>query len=389
MGITTVVRRRALALQQQKTEQQTLGHDLYSENQQLRRQLKAFLAQARSNEQKMRRFQEQELQLIRLNSLVQLINTIIYDYRTAFELDAVTLTLIDPSYELQHIMEDEGVVLADHPALAFLSTSDELDAFYGVTAGPQLGAYRPEQHEFLFSAVKTKPASVALMPLIRYDELIGSLNLGCVKSERFITGSATDFLQRLSAVVAICLENAANHERLKRVGLTDFLTGINNRRFFDQRLSEEIMRVQRQESLLGCLLLDIDNFKRVNDTYGHRAGDQVLKEISFLAKQQLRGTDVFARFGGEEFSVLLIDSNAVVTLEIAERIRSAIAELTVTLDDGQELQVTVSIGVSIYTGGEKVSGSFESAEVLVDQADQALYKAKNSGKNRVICFGDE
>ena len=378
-----------MALQQQKTEQQTTADELYSENQQLRRQLKAFLSQARTNEQKMRRFQEQELQLIRLNSLVQLINTIIYDYRTAFELDVVTLTLIDPSYELQHIMEDEGVVLADHPALVFASNGDELDAFYGLTAGPQLGGYQPEQHEFLFSGVKTKPASVALMPLIRYDELIGSLNLGCVKCERFVEGSATDFLQRLSAVVAICLENAANHERLKRVGLTDFLTGVNNRRFFDQRLSEEIMRAQRKESLLGCLLLDIDNFKHVNDTYGHRAGDQVLKEISFLTKQQLRGTDVFARFGGEEFSALLIDSNEAVTLEIAERIRSAIAELTVTLDDGQKLQITVSIGVSLYMGGEKVSGSFETSEILVDQADQALYKAKNSGKNRVICFGDE
>jgi diguanylate cyclase (GGDEF)-like protein len=380
---------KGLVLQQQKTEQHTTADELYSENQQLRRQLKAFLSQARSNEQKMRRFQEQELQLIRLNSLVQLINTIIYDYRTAFELDAVTLTLVDPSYELQHIMEDEGVVLADHPALAFVSTGDELDAFYGLTAGPQLGAYQPEQHKFLFSGVKAKPASVALMPLIRYDELIGSLNLGSAKCERFVEGSATDFLQRLSAVVAICLENAANHERLKRVGLTDFLTGINNRRFFDQRLSEEIMRAQRKGSVLGCLLLDIDNFKHVNDTYGHRAGDQVLKEISFLTKQQLRGTDVFARFGGEEFSVLLIDSNDAVTLEIAERIRSAIAELTITLDDGQKLQVTVSIGVSLYTGGEKVSGSFEASEIVVDQADQALYKAKNSGKNCVVCFGDE
>jgi len=378
-----------LALQQQKTEQQTTADDLYSENQQLRRQLKAFLTQARSNEQKMRRFQEQELKLIQLNSLVKLINTIIYDYRTAFELDAVTLTLIDPSYELQHIMEDEGVVLADHSALDFISTGNALDAFYGITAEPQLGAYQAELHEFLFPKVKTKPTSVALMPLIRYNELIGSLNLGSVRSERFVTGSATDFLQRLSAVVAICLENAANHERLKRVGLTDFLTGINNRRFFDQRLSEEIMRAQRKESLLGCLLLDIDNFKRVNDTYGHRAGDQVLKEISFLTKQQLRGTDVFARFGGEEFSVLLIDSNEAITLEIAERIRAAIAGLTVTLDDGQKLQITVSIGLSLYEGGERFSGSLEESEALIDQADQALYKAKNSGKNRVVCFGDK
>ncbi|MFC1602661.1 GGDEF domain-containing protein, partial [Pseudomonadota bacterium] len=102
-----------------------------------------------------------------------------------------------------------------------------------------------------------------------------------------------------------------------------------------------------------------------------------------------RGTDVLARFGGEEFSILLIDSDEVVTLEIAERIRRAIAELSTTLDDGQKLQVTVSIGVSLYTGGEKISGSFESSESLVDQADQALYKAKSSGKNCVVCYGNE
>ncbi len=366
-----------------------MGNDLYSENQQLHRHLKAFLSQARTNEQKMHRFQGQELQLIRLNSLVQLVNTIIYDYRTAFELDVVTLTLVDPSYELQHIMEDEGVVLGDHPELAFVSSVDALDDFYGVTAEPQLGIYHAELHGFLFSKVKITPGSVALMPLIRYDELIGSLNLGCVKPERFVEGSATDFLQRLSAVVAICLENAANHERLKRVGLTDFLTGINNRRFFDQRLSEEIMRAQRKESLLGCLLLDIDNFKRVNDTCGHRVGDKVLKQISSLTKQQLRATDVLARFGGEEFSVLLIDSDENVTMEIAQRIRSAIAELSIALDDGREVRVTVSIGVSLYSAGEKDTGSLEFAEELVDRADQALYRAKTSGKNRVVCFGGE
>ncbi|HEC17062.1 MAG TPA: sensor domain-containing diguanylate cyclase [Sedimenticola sp.] len=365
-----------------------MDNDLYSENQQLRRQLRAFVSQARSNEQKMRRFQEQELQLIRLSSLVQLINTIIYDYRTAFGLDTVTLTLIDPSYEIQHIMEDEGVVLEDHPELIFTATGDELDAFYGVSGGPRLGPYQPEVHGFLFAGVKHKPASMALMPLIRYDELIGSLNLGSSKPERFVEGSATDFLQRLSAVVAICLENAANHERLKRVGLTDFLTGINNRRFFDQRLSEELMRTQRQGGSLGCLLLDIDNFKGVNDTYGHRAGDQVLKGISALVRQQLRGPDVLARFGGEEFSVLLIDSDASVAQEIAERIRSAIAEHPVQVENEQVLRVTVSIGVAVFGGDAPGQGLLELGECLIDQADQALYQAKNSGKNKVVYFGD-
>lgn len=364
-----------------------MSSDLYSENQQLRRQVKAFLTQARSNEQKMRRFQEQELRLISLSSLVDLINTIINEYRASFELDFVTLTLIDPSFEIQHILEDEGITLSEHPDLSFTPSDEALDAFYGITATPRLSAYDAEVHEFLFAGRSLKPASVALLPLVRYGSLIGSLNLGSLKDERFVAGSATDFLQRLAAVVAICLENATNHERLKRVGLTDFLTGINNRRFFDQRLIEELTRTQRCGEPLACLLLDIDNFKGVNDTYGHRVGDQVLKETSKLLRQQLRCSDVLARFGGEEFSILLINSGAAISAEIAERIRQGIEAMPVELDDGSILNITLSIGFSVFHAGHEDEPTQRLAEILVDQADQALYKAKNSGKNRVINFG--
>ena len=225
--------------------------DLYAENQMLRRQLKAFLAEARANEQKMRRFQAQELRLISPNSLVDLINVILNEYRTSFELDMVSLALIDPSFEIQHILEDEGINLDEHPGLIFSLELDELDALYGPTAAPLLGPFKTEQHQTLFDNSAHPPASVALIPLIRYGELIGSLNLGSHKEERFIIGSGTDFLERLAAIAAICLENAANHERLKRVGVTDFLTSINNRRFFDQRLIEDVTRLKRQGGALG------------------------------------------------------------------------------------------------------------------------------------------
>jgi diguanylate cyclase (GGDEF)-like protein len=364
-----------------------MSSDLYSENQQLRRQVKAFLSQARSNEQKMRRFQEQELRLISLSSLADLINTIINEYRSSFELDFVTLTLIDPSFEIQYILEDDGIDLREHPDLLFSQSDEILDTFYGISGKPKIGAYNTNEHEFLFSSHSQKPTSVALLPLVRYGSLIGSLNLGSLKTERFIAGSATDFLERLAAVVAICLENAANHERLKRVGLTDFLTGINNRRFFDQRLIEELTRTQRCGEPLACMLLDIDNFKGVNDRYGHRAGDQVLKETSKLLRQQLRCSDVLARFGGEEFSILLINSGAAIGTEIAERIRQGIEEMPVELDDGTTLRITLSIGFSVFQDQLGSEPTDRLAEILVDQADQALYKAKERGKNQVIDFG--
>ncbi|MEW5754775.1 MAG: DUF484 family protein [Pseudomonadota bacterium] len=361
--------------------------DLYTTNQQLRKQLRAFFSQARANELKMRRFQEQELRLISLNSLPELLHTLLHDYRAAFELDVVTLSLIDPAFELQHILTDEGMDLDAHTGLMFCETADELDAFYGFSGAPVLDKYHPERHGALFARCEAKPASIALVPLLRYGEMIGSLNLGSFREERFVTGSGTDFLQRLAAVAAICLENAANHERLKRVGLTDFLTAVNNRRFFEQRLGEELTRAKRRNEPLSCLLLDIDHFKRINDTYGHRAGDQVLKAFADLVRRQLRCSDILARYGGEEFVVLLVDSPADVAVEIAERIRNELAGHAITVDNGQVIRATVSVGVALIQCAHDPRPSQEIGAMLVEQADQALYQAKNEGRNRVVCAG--
>ena len=360
--------------------------DLYKENQTLRRQLKAFVSQARSNEQKMQRFQEQELRLISLNSLAKLVETIIYEYRASFELDMVTLALVDPAFEIRHILEDDGG-LHKHPHLIFCESADKLDSLFGYSGTPVLDYYQESEHCKIFPSSAESPASVALLPLIRYGEMIGSLNLGSLRSERFVKGSGTDFLQRLAAVVAICLENACNHERLKRVGLTDFLTSVNNRRYFDQRLLEEMTRCKRQQLSTSCLLLDIDLFKRINDNYGHRAGDLVLKQFSALIRQQLRVSDVLARYGGEEFVAILVDTPTNLTIEIAERIRSELENHPITLESGETIQVTVSIGVAMIEGGNDSRSAEEMGAALVELADQALYRAKNEGRTRVECNG--
>ncbi len=360
--------------------------DLYSENQSLRRQLKAYLSQARANEQKMHRFQEQELRLISLNSLAKLVETIVYEYRASFELDMVTLALVDPTYEIRHILEDEGG-LHKHPQLVFCESADKLDSLFGFGGTPILESYNAEEHQKLFPNSHQPPASIALLPLIRYGEMIGCLNLGSLREERFVKGSGTDFLQRLAAVVAICLENASNHERLKRVGLTDFLTAVNNRRFFDQRLMEEMTNCKRQGNSASCLLLDIDFFKKINDQYGHRAGDQVLKEFAALIRKQLRVSDILARYGGEEFVVLLVNTPSTVSVEIAERIRSELERHTIHLENGDTLYVTVSIGVALIDNRDNTRSAEEMGSTLVEQADQALYRAKNEGRNQVVCNG--
>ena len=184
--------------------------DLYRENQGLRRRLRAFFSQARENEQRMQRFQEQEMRLISTASLSELVQRVLFNYRTAFQIDVVSLVLYDPEYEIQRILEEEGVRMDELEQLCFVQEIDDLDNLFGISTEPQLGPFQVRQHQFLFEENTTAPKSVALLPLVRYGELIGSLNLGSERSNRFVEGYATDFLQRLATIVAICLENATN-----------------------------------------------------------------------------------------------------------------------------------------------------------------------------------
>ena len=362
---------------------------LIEEHQRLKQQLDTVIEQARENELKMQRFQAQELRLIGTRSLSALIQNILYNYRTSFALDAVSLALYDQHYEIHRVLEEEGTRLAELSNLIFISDRRPLTELFGPTLTPQLGLFNPRSHAGLFAKSIPKLKSVALLPLTRYGDLIGSLNLGSINEHRFAETSATDFLQRLATIVAICLENTINHERLKRVGLTDSLTGINNRRFFDQRIGEEIARALRTREPLACLLLDIDYFKQVNDTYGHQAGDQVLRQTATLIREQLRNSDVLARYGGEEFAVLLPNTSAYSAVDIAQRIRDSIAQHRYTIkmhDDTLSLSKTLSIGVAAMDAAT-IPGDVEPLITsLIERTDKALYQAKNSGRNCVCAL---
>ncbi|MEJ2566076.1 MAG: sensor domain-containing diguanylate cyclase [Gammaproteobacteria bacterium] len=362
--------------------------DIHAENKLLRRRLEDYVAQAHKNESKLRRFQSHALRLIGLNSLFELIQDILYPNPAVFNWDVVTLLLLDPEYEVRRILEEEGIELRDHVGLLFATQDDDFDVLFPTSLFPWLGPYKAKRHGPLFSSTRRSPNSVALLPLVRHGRLIGSLNIGSYNAERFVRGVSTDFLEYLAAVVAICIENATNLERLKRQGLTDTLTAINNRRFFDQRLNEELERAVRENVQLTCLLLDVDFFKRVNDSYGHQIGDYVLREVAALIRAQLRGSDVLSRYGGEEFAALLSRSGSAEAAEVAERIRHSVAAHAFSTAEGQSFRVTISIGVATYnpkacSGVGKLPG-----EVLVGHADRALYAAKSGGRDKVVCVGD-
>ncbi len=160
-----------------------------------------------------------------------------------------------------------------------------------------------------------------------------------------------------------------SHE-LELLSRIDPLTGLFNRRYFEERMKVEFARCQRYQSTLCCLMIDIDHFKRVNDTRGHAAGDAALKELAHCLRATLREVDLLARFGGEEFVALLPATRQAEGLAAAERVRRAVASTPIG--------ITVSIGVSSFPGPETTD-----PEALLRAADRALYRAKGAGRNRV------
>jgi two-component system, cell cycle response regulator len=161
---------------------------------------------------------------------------------------------------------------------------------------------------------------------------------------------------------------------------------VHNRRYFEQRLREEVDRSLRKGSPLSCLLIDLDHFKQVNDRHGHLIGDAVLREVAEQVKDQLRLSDAMARYGGEEFAVLLVQTDTASAIAIAERIRERMVSRPVVLPDGKTLSVTLSVGVSTLHQSVRGADVDARARELVAAADRALYAAKRAGRNRVV-FG--
>jgi diguanylate cyclase (GGDEF)-like protein len=355
---------------------------LQAENRRLREQLDGLMAEARLNQDKLRRFDRLERRVIAASSLAELLQTLLVDYPALFELDCVTLALVDARYEAARILGEGG---AAQPAqLLFLHDEQPLQQLYAAGARPLLGAPRAAL-DFLFEG-QGAPASVALLPLVHRGAFIGSLNLGSRDATRFAAGSSTDFLERLAALAAVCLDSALATERLRLAGLTDGLTGVHNRRYFESRCLEEVQAARRSKLPLVCLLLDVDHFKRINDTHGHPAGDAVLRYVARLIRAQLRGSDVVARYGGEEFVLLLPATPLPAALEIAERIRRVIAAQSMPVQVAEPLRITVSIGAALLQP-EGEGDAAVLAAALVQRADQALYAAKQGGRNRVLAAG--
>ena len=166
-------------------------------------------------------------------------------------------------------------------------------------------------------------------------------------------------------------------EELEQMARIDALTGISNRRFLEEEARHIFASSRRHSHLMAVLLLDLDHFKAINDTFGHEVGDRVLKEVAAVCETELRDEDVFGRLGGEEFLAVLPETGSEEARYAAERLRNAVEALEIEADE-RTVRVTVSIGVAILAGED------DAFAALLRRADEALYEAKRTGRNRTV-----
>ena len=359
--------------------------ELRMENKILRSRLEDILEHAHRNQNIMERHQKFELQIIGASHFRELITIIFSSLAVTSELDMVSLILLDARQDLQQMLNDLRINLHDFPHMLFVRNERELQTMGNTANKPVLGPYQRLLFEQFFRSYSKKPASVALIPLMRQGRLIGYLNLGSFAADRFLPSMATDFIQRLGSIIAICLENVINNERLTYIGLTDPLTNVSNRRYVEQRTLEEIGRARRQGYGIACMYLDIDFFKKINDQHGHQGGDDVLCEVARRIKAELRLSDTLGRDGGEEFVVVLINANLQDAMLVAERIRRSIAEKAFRLSESGSCNCTISIGLTTVSEKHNHGDEVLVAKEMIARADRALYDAKRSGRNMVRC----
>ncbi len=354
---------------------------LQQKNQQLEKMLNTAVNEAKLNEDVLKRFIDIEVKMLGCAKLTELISLLFTDFKTIFKLNIVTIFLHNKDDLAAPLLSSLDQNLAQH--LTIFADSHEISTLFPqrkLIAGEIERTLRKQifpNNPFVLSSV--------ILPLINKGQIIGSLHLGSKELNRYHSEYQYDYLERMSALLAVCIENCIIRENLDYLSSTDALTKTFNRHSFDIEINKAVQRASRHENSLSLLFLDIDHFKQVNDNYGHPIGDAVLKLFASVLKLQIRNTDFLARFGGEEFAILLPDCSLKQAEQIANNIRSKIEQEPFCVASKSKLSITTSIGVSCYNPASLSNTSFEElSNNLLQSADDALYQAKHSGRNKVI-----
>ena len=291
--------------------------------------------------------------------------------------------LIETQYELNYIVPLIGEMLdrfiSDHLIYVFLKQDEEMRLVWPKACNDERVFDAIKQLDKDYGYTLTSDDKIGAFPLLSADNEI----IGCIVARSMIEKLSkrdVDYLEQLTRQAAATINRANSYSTILQYATLDALTNLNNRRQFEIRLGQEISIAKRQNNPLCAMMIDIDFFKKVNDTYGHAAGDEVLRTVAGIIKDALRESDIPARYGGEEFAVLLPYTSIGDAKVVGERLRAAVEASPIPIyqdtPEYKTISITISMGLAEYDNQE-------TGEILFERADKALYEAKKSGRNRV------
>lgn len=343
-------------------------------------QMEEFARSVELNERILHGLQRYELMLLEAANLPALLDVLVLATPGHFTLGAVSLRLHDPDGSIGELITED---LNYGDLLILESDSFDLQQLYGAMPCVELLAEDdPRAAQLSMSGADAQ--SMLLLPLLRDDLIVGSFHWYQPASGAFATNVEIDFISHLAAIIAICLNNCMNAERLSQLSLLDPLTRLSNQRALDMELRKEISRAQRNQKSLTLIMFDVDGLREISDNFGHLAGDFTLKAIANHILTMLRSTDYLARSSRSEFTLLLPACSESKGQEIAERMRSDTEFMEIDDGRGANLFASLSIGLVTWVPQNYPAINMEqlAGQILI-AAGQGLERASTAGGNRI------
>ncbi len=341
-------------------------------------QMGEFARNVELNERILQRLQQYELMLLDAANLPALLDVLLLSTTTHFSLAGVSLRLHDADGSLSELMPGD----LHYDKLKVESDSFDMQQLYGAT--PEVEVLDLSDPRSQVVADIEGAQRVVLLPLVRDGMLVGSFHWAAVSDDAFSQVVEIDIMNHLAAIIAICLENCANAERLSQLSLLDPLTRLSNQRALDMELRKEISRSHRNQKALTVLLIEVDDFRDIADNYGHLAGDFTLKAVAGHIAQMLRRTDHLARCAVDRFALLLPACSEAKGQEIAERIRSETEFMEIDDGRGANLFASLSVGLVSWNPQNYPAINMEQlAGQIQTTVQQGLRRAASAGGNRV------
>ncbi len=339
--------------------------------------LKEILEILKINQEISRKFFEIETNILSILNFKDLFKTLLTEIQEKMGVPFVWISMIDKS-DISNLIQE----LAYSEILKERLNLIDREVFLGLIKGslkPILVNDHLEPFYKLFPQRQNYPIrSLAISPLTLNGEIIGSLNQGDYSKHRFSPGMDTSLFEQLSIKVSICLSNVMAHEKLKLLAYWDPLTGLLNRRVMARVLEREIKRAERYGTPLSLVFLDLDDFKTVNDRYGHDLGDDLLKYVAKHLIEMIRETDIVARFAGDEFVIILPNTTIKETRKFVARLQSFFLKHPMNIG---VISMPISISSGISSTEDK---AITDAASLLKKADQMLYQAKKKKRERFL-----